>query len=511
MSIVLNGSELNVSQLSRIARQGESVELDSGAVELMVRSRALVFKLADKGIPIYGFTVGVGWNKDKHVFDKYFEEYNRNLIYAHCAGVGPYLSAEDVRAILAVRLNVLLCARTGIQLAVAEMYRDFLNKGIHPMIPARGSVGEGDITTLSHIGLAMIGEGEVLYKGRQVPALEALKAEGLKPVILGPKDGLAIVSSNAQSAAMGTLLIADTLKLVAVANAVYALSLEGFNGNVTPLDPAVNSARGIASQSACAEAVRSLLKGSALENKGITKALQDPLSFRCAIAIHGTVLDALEYTWKLMKIQLNATEDNPCILLEEEQMLSCCNFEITNWVLGFEMLGQALAHVSRSACHRTIKLSDPSFTGLSRFLSPNEGTVQAYQTIQKTFTSLDGEIRHLMNPAHMDYLSVAGEIEDHATNAPFVIEKTRKILDNLYYILGMEAMHAAQAVDLRGDIRLGEGSKILYEKIRSVIPFLDVDRPLSPDIQQAYALLQSDELYQSLQGITPVLQAFEKA
>lgn len=508
MSIVLNGSELNVSQLCRIARKGEAVVLDAHALELMTASRELVFKLADKGIPIYGFTVGVGWNKDKHVFDKYFEEYNRNLIYAHCAGVGPYLSVEDVRAILAVRLNILLTARTGIQLAVVDMYRDFLNKGIHPMIPSRGSVGEGDITTLSHIGLAMIGEGEVIYRGRQVPAEEALKAEGLKPVVLGPKDGLAIVSSNAQSAAMGTLLMADTLKLVSVANAVYALSLEGLNGNVTPLNPAVNSARGIASQSACAEAVRGLLKGSSLEKKGITKALQDPLSFRCAVAIHGTVLDSLEYIWKLMETQLNATEDNPCILPEEEQMLSCCNFEITNWLLGFEMLGQALAHVSRSACHRTLKLSDPSFTGLSRFLSPNEGTVQAYQTIQKTFTSLDGEIRHLMNPANMDYLSVAGEIEDHATNAPFVIEKTRKILDNLYYILGIEAMHAAQAVDLREDITLGEGSEILYKALRTVIPFLEADRPLTPDIRKAYEQLQSEDLFQALQKIAPASLAF---
>lgn len=501
MNILLDGTNLTLELACRIATGDGQIEIAEGAWAQLKRTRDLVFKLADSGMPIYGFTVGVGWNKDKQVFGKYFEEYNRNLIYAHCVGVGPFLSEPQVRAVLLARLNTLLSGRTGIQLEIVEMYRQFLNRGIHPLIPARGSVGEGDIANLSHIGLAMIGEGEVHYQGRRVPAAEALKAEGLAPIVLGPKDGLAIVSSNALATGTGLLVLEKARRLLDAANAVYALSVEGLDGNITPLRPEPNEARRMTSQIRCAAAMRRLLAGSYLEGKGITKALQDPLSFRCAPALHGTVLDALDYVMPLLSIQLNTSDDNPCILLEQEEIISCCNFEITNWVLGFEMLGQALAHLSRSACQRTLKLSDPEFTKLPRFLSPREGVVQAYQTIQKPFTALDAEIRHLMNPVSTDYFAVAGDIEDHATNAPLVVDKTARILDNATYILGIEAMHAAQAVDLRGKPQLGAGSRILHEAIRERIPFLSQDRPLTPDIQAAHDVLVDPSLIERLRGV----------
>ena len=502
MTILLDGTNLTLETACRIAAGDAPIEIAQGVWDQLQRTRDLVFRLADSGTPIYGFTVGVGWNKDKQVFGKYFEEYNRNLIYAHCVGVGPFLSEPQVRAVLLARLNTLLSARTGIQLEIVEMYRQFLNRGIHPLIPARGSVGEGDIANLSHIGLAMIGEGEVHHQGHRMPALEALKAEGLAPIVLGPKDGLAIVSSNALAAGCGLLVLDRAARILEVANAVYALSVEGLVGNIPPLRAEANEARRLGSQIRCAAAMRRLLSGSYLEEKGITKALQDALGFRCASAIHGTVLDALDYVLPLLTLQLNTSDDNPCILLDQEEIISCCNFEITSWVLGFEMLGQALAHLSRSACHRTIKLSDPAFTRLPRFLSPREGVVQAFQTIQKPFTSLDAEIRHLMNPVSTDYYAVAGSIEDHATNAPLVVEKTGKILDNTLYILGIEALHAAQAVDLRGQARLGQGSRILYEALRERVPFLDRDRPLTPDIQAAHDVLADPQLVERLRSVS---------
>lgn len=500
MAIILDGKTLTIQSLIEITHHKVQIEISEDALSRLRSSRELVFKLSESDVPIYGFTVGVGWNKDKKVFGRYFEEYNRNLIYAHCVSVGPYLNVAETRAVMVSRLNALLSGRTGIQLEVVEMYKAFLNAGIHPRIPSRGSVGEADIANLSHIGLAMIGEGEVEYGGRVVPAAEALAAAGLKPVVLGPKDGLSIVSSSALAAGTGAIVLDQALKAVEIANAVYALSVEGLDGNITPLRSEPNAARGMPSQSMCAAQLRGMLSGSYLEKKGISKTLQDPLSFRCVAGIHGAVLDAVEYIHRFLAIHLNTTDDNPCIIPESEEIISCCNFEITNWVLGFEMLGQALAHLSRSACHRTIKLSDPSFTGLSRFLSPNEGVVQAFQTIQKPFTALDAEIRHLINPVSTDYYSIAGEIEDHATNAPYVVQKTAKIIDNLYYILGIEALHAAQAVDLRKVSALGKGSKVLYESLRDAVPFLEQDRPLSFDIQKAYEVLTTPALVETLRN-----------
>lgn len=271
------------------------------AIDKLIKSRELVFRLSDSGVPIYGFTVGVGWNKDKKIFGRYFAEYNRNLIYAHCVSVGPYLSVEETRAVIVSRLNALLCAKIGIQLEVVNMYQAFLNLGIHPRIPSRGSVGEADIANLSHIGLAMLGEGDVEYKGTIIPAIQALKAKGLSPVELGPKDGLSIVSSNAIAAGTGALVLDQAIKLLEIANAVYELSVEGLNGNITPLREAPNAARKMPSQIACAAQLREMFSGSYLEKKGITKALQDPFSYRCVAGIHSAQAVDLRKTTEMGK------------------------------------------------------------------------------------------------------------------------------------------------------------------------------------------------------------------
>ncbi len=489
-TIILNGFDLNIEQLVKVAREGALVEIDKAALNKLRDVRDFVFEMAESDVPVYGFNRGVGMNKDRQIVAKYYEDYNRNLILSHTLGVEPDLSEEIVRAVMLARLNTLLVGCTGIQPEIAVMYKELLNNNIHPVIPARGSVGEGDITNLSHIGLAMIGEGEVYYNGIRMSAAEALEKAGLKKAVLGPKDGLAIVSSNALAAGEAAIVVRDIVDLIDTADIVYALTLEGYKGNVSPLDESAHRVRPFPGQALSASRVRSLLEGSYLWLPGVTESLQDPLSLRGSCQIHGAVRDALEYAEKYLTIQLNSSDDNPCVLLEERRMISCANYEPTTWVLGFEMLGIALSHLSRNACFRTIKLSTPRFTGLSRFLTPADTSVIAYGTIQKVFASLDTEIRHLSNPATADYFSLAGDIEDHANNSPYVVNKTAKIVDNLRYILGIEAIHAAQAIDLRKATRLGKGTRIAYEAIREEIPFLDMDRNLSEDIKKAYGIIK---------------------
>lgn len=499
-TVILNGKDLTIEQVVKVAREGARVEIAPEAQEALRAARKLVFDLVEDNVPVYGFNTGVGWNKDKRVFKEFFQEYNRNLIYSHTLGVDPPASEEEVRAIMLARLNPLLNGATGIQPEIAMMYMHMLNAGIHPVIPERGSVGEGDITCLSHIGLAMIGEGEVFYKGKRVPAAEALAEAGLEPVVLGPKDGLAIVSSNALAAGEGALVLNDIKDLLDMADVIYAMSLEGLNGNVTPLDPRTHKVRPFPGQGFSAARITEYLEGSYLWEPDWKKPVQDPLSFRGGAHVHGAVRDALEYVEGLLAIQLNSSDDNPCIILEDRKIISCSNFEVTNWALGFEMLGMALSQLSKMSCHRMIKLANTSFTGLPRFLAPADN-VLAFATIQKVFTSLDTEIRHLSNPAVSDFFSLAGDIEDHANSTPYIVQKTRKIVDNLYYILGIEAMHGAQAVDLRSDIHLGKGTKAAYMAVREEIPFLDKDRPLAEDIRKSYELLKSGKLLRSVRKV----------
>ncbi|SKC84846.1 HAL/PAL/TAL family ammonia-lyase [Maledivibacter halophilus] len=498
-TVILNGKDLTLEDFIAVVRDREKVEISKESMELLKRARKVVFEMAEEGVPVYGLNRGVGWNKDKTVFKDFFQQYNKNLIYAHCVAVGPEMNEEDVRAVMLARLNTFLVGCAGIQPELALMYKEFLNHGIHPVIPERGSVGEADIANLSHVGLAMIGEGEVLYNGMRMSAKEAINKVGLEPAVLGPKDGLAIVSSNALAAGPGALAIKEISDIIDIANIIYSMSLEGLKGNVAPIGEKINKMRRFEGQNYCAEKIRSYLKGSYLWDPATTRPLQDPLSYRCASAVHGAVKDSLEYTCENLMIHLNTTEDNPCLLVDERKMITSCNFEPTTWVLGFEMLGSGLNHLSKMSCHRTIKLADPAFTGLSRFLTPAEGDTIAYGTIQKSFTSLATEINHLSNPATADFFPVAGNIEDHANNSPFVVRKTRQIVDNLRYILGIEMLHAVQAIDLRKGIKLGNGTKAIYDVVREIIPFLDKDRNLTLDIKKAYEIIKSGKLLDLVQ------------
>lgn len=488
--LMLDGSGLHVEHVRQVARDGRQVAISAQAMERLAQSRRLVLELAGSDEPMYGFNRGVGLNKDREVAPASYESYNRNLLLSHATGVGPYASEEQVRAILLARLNTLLLGCTGIQPDIALLYAGFLNHGIHPDVPLGGSVGAGDITAHSGIGLAFLGEGEVTCLGRRQPARSTLQQAGLTPVVPGPKDGLAIVSSNAAAAGVAALVLDDAARLLELADLVYALSLEALQGSVSPLDPAVHRFRPYEGQQASAARVREMLAGSALWQRGSGGSLQDPLSFRSACHVHGAALDALRYVREALHIQLNASDDNPCVILEERRIVSCANYEPIAWALGLEMLGGALAHVSKSSCYRSIRLGTPAFTGLPRFLSPGEGTI-GFCTLQKTITALDAEIRHLSNPASADYFSLAGDMEDHASNAPFIARKTGDIVDRLFTVLAVEAIHAAQAVDLRQGIVLGKGTQALYDAVRSVCAFYGEDRSLSADIAAVGGLLKS--------------------
>lgn len=505
MKVTLNGNELYLTQLVQIANEGAGIEISPDGAERLKASRQIVYDLVESDIPVYGFNTGVGWNKDRHIAADFFKQYNENLIHSHTLGVREEAPEAEVRAAMAIRLNCLLRGNTGIQPEIAFRYADFLNLSLHPVIPERGSVGEGDIAILSHVGLAMIGEGEVNYRGKRMSSAEAHRLAGISPVKLGPKDGLAIVSSNAFGMGQAALVLADLWHLVDQADLIYALSLEGLNGNTSPLDPKVHEARRLPGQTVSATLVRDFLNGSYIYENDPEKPVQDHLSFRGGAYIHGTLREALEYATKYALIQMNSTDDNPCLLLDERRIISCSNFEVTTVATAFELLSIVLSHISRMSCYRTIKLANPALTKLPRFLTPDEAHVHAFGAIQKVFTLMDTEIRHLSNPSSVDFMAVAGEIEDHANNLPHVAQRIRRIVDNLKYILGMEAMHACQAITLRKQknpsLGLGKGTEAAYHEFRKDIPWYDADRNISVDIEKAYQIVKSGRMLMAAKRI----------
>ncbi|RKP45872.1 aromatic amino acid lyase [Cohnella endophytica] len=488
--VELNGRSLTISDIGRIAIDGAQVRVSVEAEEKVTRAHQVLLELAAEGQPIYGLNRGVGVNKDRTIEPDFLEKYNRNLIRSHSSGVEPFATHDEVRAIMAVRLNTLLTGGAGVRLELVRTYADFLNHRIHPRIPLRGSIGAADIGLLSHIGLAMIGEGEVDYGGQRMEAAKALALAGLPKLALGPKEGLAIVSANALSAGIGALALHECRKLLETADLVYALSLESIQGCRSPLDESLFRVRPFEGATESARTVRGYLEGSSPQEASGGEKIQDPLSFRSACHVHGAARDALAYAERLMTIQMNSPDDNPCLLVDERRIVPSSNFDVTAWTLAFEMLGLSLSHVSKLSCHRSIKLGNPAFTGLTRFLTPDPDRAIGLGTLQKTVVSLDAEVRHLSAPVGPDHYSISGDMEDHASHAPYVVRKTGEIIDRMYYIFGVEAMHAAQAIDLRANANLGRGTRAAYAQIRGTVAFLSEDRPLTEDIAAMNRLLR---------------------
>ena len=489
----LDGKNLTVEAVSRIARGDVRVEITPERCQRIEQTRQIVLEMAkDTSLPpIYGFNTGLGRNKDWSISPESMEAFNRGVIRSHSAAVGPDAPEDEVRAALLVRLNMLLSDGTGVQPELVYMYRDMLNKRLHPVLPRRGSIGESDLVVMAHIGQAIIGEGEVDYQGQRMPALEGLAKAGLHPLTLECKGALAIVNSNAQGSSLGALLAQDVTEFMDAAELIYALALEGYGANTSPLDPAAYAMRPVPGPMATAERVRAFLEGSFIWKPGITTTFQDPLCYRSGCHALGAVRDSLGYVLPLLLLQINSSDDNPCVLAEERRIISCSNFDPTSLALGFEMLGLALCQLSKTLCYQLIRLDTPYFSRLNRFLSPDGTSVMAYTTNQKTYTALDTENRLLANPVCLDYFSVSGDVEDHATNLPLVVDKAARMLDNLRYILGHLAFHAAQAVDLRNEKPLGRYTTQAYAAIREKIPFLNEDRVVTTDIRKAYDLVRS--------------------
>ncbi|HAG84627.1 MAG TPA: sugar transporter, partial [Cyanobacteria bacterium UBA12227] len=502
-SLVLNGNNLTPSDVINVAINGAKVSINEQALERLETAHQLLLLAAKKGQPIYGLTQGVGLNKDQTLVDasgnlseeviERSQAFNRSLIYAHSAGAGSEMSKDVVRAIMTVRLNSILFGSTGVQPKVAELYRDFLNNDIVPVIPSRGSVGQADITLITHIGLAMIGEGEVYYQDQKIPASKALQMTGLTPLVPFGKDSLSILSSNAYSTALGALAVVEFEHALKISKLVFALSLEALDGNIEPFLEDVNKIRPFPEANQVSRDIQTMLTGSYLWDESKDRALQDPLSYRTGAYILGAGERSLKELQEQLKIQLNSSDDNPAVVLDvvspstrheeasyyinEEGMrgavLPTGNFSPLPWVISFQEAAIALSHLSNASAQRTIKLGDPHFTQLSRFLG-TENTVHAYGAIQKTFVSLAIENQELAAPI-IDDFAIAGNIEDVSTNAPRTVQRVRTQIDTLYYILGIEMMHAAQAIDLRlqknSNLKLSSVTKSFFDKYREVVPF----------------------------------------
>lgn len=528
-TVTLTGADLTQDQAWRIA-QGEEVAISKKAMKQVTDSNRLVMAAARAGVEIYGLTVGVGLNKDHHLFDakgdltpevrKASIEFNRNILRSHSVGYGPALSKEVTRLAMVVRLNTMLTGRSGAQPRVIELYRDFLNKGVTPVVPTRGSIGDADITLASHIGSVMMGEWRAEVDGKVVSGAEALKMKGITPLVPEGKDGLGILSSNCVGVAMTMDAMRTMRQALKVSPVVYGLTLEGMNGNVAPfLAQTVNNHPLTGLKEAAAE-MRATLKGSYLWNFDKTRALQDPLSFRTTVYTISEAKRALKELDELVNIQINSSDDNPGVILNASKedfdktqvkqyfvdkdgvkgaIIPSANFEPLPIAIAAQRATIALSHVSHNALHRTMRLDEDRFSGLARYLAgPNNPNGHAFGATEDSMVSIYAENIELANPISMHGTPVEGNIEDSASNLPRVAERLKRASNNMFDLYSMELLHNTQAIDLRkmkqDNVKLSDKTGALYNAYRKVVPFVDKDRIFSGDLENGIKILKSWEV-----------------
>jgi histidine ammonia-lyase len=513
--VVLTGSDLTAGQVAAVARDDARAVMDAGAVERMERSRAVVEKLVDEGAVVYGVTTGVGALADRLIPPEDAAKLQESLLLSHAAGVGEALPREIVRAMLVLRANTFGLGHSGIRPVVAERLLDFLRLGIHPVVPAQGSVGaSGDLAPLAHLALPLIGRGEVELGGKTMPVLEALHQTGLEPLVLGPKEGLALLNGTQLMTALGALVAVDAERLIRTASVAAAMSVEALLGTDVAFADAYQRARPHPGQATVAAEMRWLLRNSALQryHHGSAHKVQDPYSLRCVPQVHGAVRDALGYHDGVLAIEMNSATDNPLVFaggggVDAAAMatggglvISGGNFHGEPIALALDFVKLALAELGSISERRTALLLDARLNGgLAPFLGTTTGLATGLMVLQYTAAALVSENKVLAHPASVDSIPTSANQEDHVSMGPIAGRHARTVLDHVAQIIAIELVCAARALDLRiastgGSRAPGRGVADAHEQVRAVVPPWDGDREPRPDIEAAVRLVRSGSL-----------------
>jgi histidine ammonia-lyase len=485
--LLLDGLGLTVEDVARVAREGVQVELDGEARARMAASRRVVERYLSERLPAYGLTTGLGALVVEPLGDDALDDFSRLTVLGRANAAGPPLPTEVVRAALLVRTNGLARGGAGATPELAELLLALLNAAVHPVVPRLGSIGAGDITQLAHVGLVLIGGGEAELDGEVLPGAQALARRGLDPLSLEPKDGLALISSNAVSVAWAALALVDARAALAAVQAAAALSSEGFRSNPGPLEPRVVAARSAPGQAVCAAGLRDLLAGGALAAGG-GRRLQDPLSFRCVSQVHGSLLAALELLASALAPELNGSADNPLVV--EDEIVSTGNFFVPALALAADAVALGLAQVAGLAAARVSRLLVADLTGLPQNLAPAGSTGTGMAPLLKTVGAVVGEIVHAAAPATLTSLALPDvSVEDAASGAPLATSRLAGMIERLRLLVAVELVVAAQAVDLAQVEALGAGTCEIHARVRSLAGPVLADRPLGEDVSRVAAAL----------------------
>jgi histidine ammonia-lyase len=514
-TVVLTGADLGIADVEAVARHGAATALDVHARARMAEAREVIARLVAAGEVVYGVTTGFGDLATTFVPPADAARLQENLLMSHAAGVGAPLPRELVRAMLLLRANTLALGHSGCRPEIVDRLLAFLAAGIHPVVPEQGSVGaSGDLAPLAHLALPIIGRGQVELNGQVLPALVALRETGLEPLVLEPKEGLALLNGTQLMGAIGALLLADADRLARTASVAAAMSVEALLGTEVAFAAAYQLARPHPGQVAVAAELRHLLRDSGLQRSHHFHAhkVQDPYSLRCTPQVHGAVRDALDHLRRVLDIELNSATDNPLVFPEGGtteggdafatgggRVISGGNFHGEPIALALDFAKLALAELGAIAERRIALLLDPRLNGgLPPFLAPASGLDSGMMLYQYTAAALASENKVLAHPASADSIPTSANQEDHVSMGAIAARHARTVLDHVERIVAIELVVAAQALDLRlassDGAAPGIGVREALARVRERVAHLEHDREPGPDLAAATALVREGTL-----------------
>ena len=509
-TITLSTSGVTFNDVISVARYGAQVELSQSAIDAMNTSRKFIEGYAAGGVPVYGVSTGFGALANRHIDVEDRVQLQKSLIRSHAAGVGPAIEREVVRALMFLRLRTMASGRTGVRVALAQAYVEFLNKGITPVVPEFGSLGcSGDLAPLSHCALALMGEGRVHdANGIEMPTMQALDAAGISAIELEAKEGLALINGTDGMLGMLIMACADLEHLCAVADITTAMSIEGLLGTDRVFAPDLHAPlRPQIGQAASAANIYAMLQSSGIVASHLDNdsRVQDAYSLRCAPQVNGAVRDTITHASTIAARELASSIDNP-VVMPDGRVESNGNFHgaPVGYVLDF--LAIAATDLGSMAERRTDRALDQHRSaGLPPFLAHDPGVDSGLMIAQYTQAGLVSENKRLSTPASVDSIPSSAMQEDHVSMGWSAARKLRKVVENLARILAIELVTSARAIEFRQGLTPSPATARVIAELRKTVPGVGPDRFLSPELEAATTLINSGAVLSAAKEVVTTL------
>lgn len=498
MTLILTPGKTPLAQLDAFWRSDVPARLDPLSRPAVEASAVVIHKAARGDTPVYGVNTGFGRLASVRIAPQDTETLQRNLILSHCCGVGDALEPATIRLMMALKLLSLGRGASGVRWEICALIEALLERGVLPVIPVQGSVGaSGDLAPLAHMAAVMIGEGEASYQGVIMQGGEALTKAGIDPVVLGPKEGLALINGTQFSTACALVGLFEAWRAARAAIVTSALSTDAIMGSTAPLNPAIHALRGHHGQIDVAAAMSWLLEGSAIResHRDGDMRVQDPYCIRCQPQVTGAAIDLLRFAGRTLEIEANAVTDNPLVIAATGEILSGGNFHAEPVAFAADQIALAVAEIGAIAQRRVALMVDPTLSfDLPPFLAPEPGLNSGLMIAEVTTAALMSENKHLANPCSTDSTPTSANQEDHVSMAAHGARRLARMTANLNAILGIEAICAAQGIEQRAPLTTAPPLQRVITRLRQSVPSLQQDRYLAPDLRAAAACVADDSL-----------------